>query len=119
VTEAEGTRQGQLQAEITSLVVRLFAEYTGRGPTQARTIMRDDLIVCWTHDSMTKAEKRLVAEGETELVESVRRKFQRTLRNDLVAGVEMLTERTVLTFLSDHDPLTDNAVEVFILDPRQ
>jgi uncharacterized protein YbcI len=118
VTETEGTGQGQLQAEITSLVVRLFAEYTGRGPTRARTTIHDDVIVCWTQDSMTKAEKRLVARGETELVESVRRKFQRTMRNDLVAGVEVLTDRTVATFLSDHDPLTDNAVEVFILGPR-
>jgi uncharacterized protein YbcI len=118
VTEIEGTTPGQLQAEITSLVVRLFAEYTGRGPTQARTIIRDDMIVCWTQDSMTKAEQRLVAEGEAEMVESVRRKFQRTMRSDLVGGIEMLTERKVMTMLSDHDPLTDNAVEVFILEPR-
>ena len=121
MTDPERTapaHQGQLQAEITSLVVRLFAEYTGRGPTQGRTIIRDDLIVCLTQDSMTRAEQRLVAEGETELVESVRRKFQRTMRDDLVGGVEMLTGRTVKTFLSDQDPVTDHAVEVFILEPR-
>jgi uncharacterized protein YbcI len=118
MAEIDGTTQGQLQAEITNLVIRLFAEYTGRGPTVARTIIRDDVIVCWTQDSMTKAEQRLVAEGEAETVASVRRKFQRTMRSDLVAGVEMLTERKVATMLSDHDPLTDHAVEVFILEPR-
>jgi uncharacterized protein YbcI len=39
------------------------------------------------------------------------------MREDIVAGVEMLTERRVLSFLSDHDAVNDHAVEVFILEP--
>jgi hypothetical protein len=31
-----------LPAAITRLVVRLFAEYTGRGPTKARTVISDN-----------------------------------------------------------------------------
>jgi uncharacterized protein YbcI len=121
MTTADGpgvVQHGQLQAAISNLVVRLFAEYIGRGPTQAKTIIRDDVVVCLTHDSMTKAERRLVAAGEDEAVESLRRRFQRTMRDDLVAGVELLTERKVVAFLSDHDPITDHAVEVFVLEPR-
>jgi uncharacterized protein YbcI len=120
MAETEATRpqqQGELQAEISNLVVRLFAEYTGRGPTKARTIMRDNLLVCVTADSMTKAERQLVAVGEAETVKSIRRKFQETMRDDLISGVEMLTERKVLSFLSDHDAVNDRAVEVFILEP--
>ena len=44
---------------------------------------------------MTKAERRLAAEGETDLVVTIRRKFQTTMREDLVGGVELLTGRKV------------------------
>jgi len=116
-TDEAATRQhGELQAAISKLVVRLFAEYTGRGPTHAKTVIRDNMIFCVTADSLTKAERRLTAEGEEELVVSIRRKFQETMRDDLVGGIEVLTERRVVSFLSDHDAVNDHAVEVFILD---
>jgi uncharacterized protein YbcI len=120
MAETDGNRslqQGQLQAEVSNLIVRLFAEYTGRGPTKARTILRDNVVVCVTADSMTKGERSLVANGEAETVKSIRRKFQETMRDDIISGVEMLTERRVLSFLSDHDAVNDQAVEVFILEP--
>jgi uncharacterized protein YbcI len=107
---------GPLSADISRLVVRLVAEYTGRGPTKARTTIRDDTIICVTQDNMTKAERRLAAEGETDLVVTIRRKFQTTMRDDLVGGVELLTGRNVLSFMSDHDADHDYAAEVFILD---
>src|SRR3954454_3451274 len=107
---------GSLAAAISTLIVRLFSEYTGRGPNKPRTTIRDDVVLCVTQNSMTKGERRLVAEGETELVVSVRRKFQTTMRDDLVAGIEMLTGRTVLSFMSDHDADHDYAAEIFVLD---
>jgi uncharacterized protein YbcI len=113
--QAERT-SGSLAADISRLVVRLVAEYTGRGPTKARTTIRDDTIICVTQDNMTKAERRLTAEGETDLVVTIRRKFQTTMREDLVGGVELLTGRKVVSFMSDHDGEADYAAEVFILD---
>ena len=107
---------GSLSAAISNHVVRLFAEYTGRGPTRARTTIRDGVVVCVTEDTMTKAERRLTQEGEGELVVTVRRRFQSTMRDDLVAGVELLTGRRVVSFLSDHDADADMAAEVFVLD---
>jgi uncharacterized protein YbcI len=105
-----------LAAAISQHVVRLFSEYTGRGPTRARTMMSDNMIVCITHDTLTKGERRLVADGEAELVVSIRRTFQQTMREDLVSGIELLTGRKVLSFMSDHDADHDYAAEVFILD---
>jgi hypothetical protein len=48
----------------------------------------------------------------------MRRAFQDTMRDDLVAAVEALTGRTVEAFLSDnlHEP--DVAVEVFLMEPN-
>jgi uncharacterized protein YbcI len=105
-----------LSAAISRHVVRLFAEYTGRGPTKARTTIRDTLVVCLTEDTMTKAERRLVQEGESERVVTIRRKFQTTMRDDLVAGIETLSGCKVLSFMSDHDAVNDYATEVFVLD---
>ena len=107
---------GSLTAAISRLVVRLVADYTGRGPTKARTTIRDDTVICVTQDNMTKGERRLVDKGETELVITIRRKFQSTMRDDLVGGIELLTGRKVLSFMSDHDAEHDYAAEVFILD---
>jgi uncharacterized protein YbcI len=107
---------GSLAAAVSNHIVRLFAEYTGRGPTRARTTIRDALVVCITQDTMTKAERTLVAEGKLALVVEVRRSFQETMSDELVAGVELLTGRKVLSFLSDHDAEHDYAAEVFVLD---
>jgi hypothetical protein len=48
---------------------------------------------------------------------AMRRAFQDTMRDDLIAAVESLTKRTVEAFLSDnlYDP--DVAVEIFLLRP--
>ena len=107
---------GLLAAAVSSHIVRLLSEYTGRGPTRARTVVRGNVVVCVTHDNMTKGERRLVEAGEGDTVVSIRRKFQSTMRDDLVAGVETLTGRTVISFMSDHDPETDHAADIFVLD---
>jgi uncharacterized protein YbcI len=114
--EIDERTPGSVGAAISRHVVRLFAEYTGRGPTKARTTIRDNVVVCVTEDTMTKAERRLVQAGEEELVVTLRRKFQVTMRDDLVAGIEVLTGREVVTFLSDHNARTDHAAELFVLD---
>jgi uncharacterized protein YbcI len=105
-----------LPAAISRHVVRLFSEYTGRGPTKARTLISENVIVCVTHDTLTKGERRLVADGEAEVVVTIRRKFQSTMREDLVPGIELLTGCKVVSFMSDHDADHDYAAEVFVLD---
>lgn len=107
---------GSLPAAISNHVVRLFSEYTGRGPTRVRTTVRENVVLCVAQDNMTKGERRLVEAGEADMVVSIRRKFQATMRDDLVAGVEMLTGRSVVSFMSDHDAETDHAAEIFVLD---
>jgi len=115
-TETQDRTPGSLAAAISNLVVRLFAEYTGRGPNKARTTIRENVVVCVTQNSMNKGERRLVEDGETDIVVSIRRKFQTTMRDDLVAGVETLTGQKVLSFMSDHDADHDYAAEIFVLD---
>jgi uncharacterized protein YbcI len=106
---------GSTSAAISNAVVGLLHDYTGRGPTHARTTIGPDTVVVVLRDCMTKAERTLAERGRADEVLSIRRAFQATMREDLVAAVERLTGRTVEAFLSDnlYDP--DVAVEIFLL----
>jgi uncharacterized protein YbcI len=110
-----GTHVGSLSAAISNAVVGLLHDYTGRGPTHARTTIGPDTIVVTLRDSLTKAERTLAERGQAVEVLAMRRAFQNTMRDDLIAAVEKLTGRTVEAFLSDnlHEP--DVAVEIFLM----
>lgn len=117
-SETASTPVGSVAAAISNAVVGLLHEYTGRGPTRARTtIGGGDTIVVTLRDSLTKAEKTLAGRGQALEVLAMRRAFQGTMREDLIAAVERLTGRRVEAFLSDnlHDP--DVAVEIFLMAP--
>lgn len=98
--------------------MRLLSEYTGRGPTKARTYIHEDLITVVLQDTLTKGERSLVRDGSIELVLANRKAYQRTMSLDLIACVESLSERQVLAFLSDNHIEPDIAVEFFVLVPR-
>ena len=108
---------GSLSAAISNAVVGMLHDYTGRGPTHARTTIGSDTIVVTLRDSLTKAERTLAHCGQAVEVLAMRRAFQNTMRDELIATVEALTGRTVEAFLSDnlHDP--DVAVEIFLMYP--
>lgn len=108
---------GSLSAAISNAVVGLLHDYTGRGPTHARTTIGGEAIVVTLRDSLTKAERTLAERGQATEVLAMRRAFQNTMRDDMIAAVEGLAGRKVEAFLSDnlHDP--DVAVEVFLMAP--
>ena len=109
--------QGSKSAAISNLVVRLVSEYTGRGPTRARTHMDGDLLAVVLRDTLTKGEQSLVRDGRTELVLAMRKAYQDTMRVDLINGIEEITGRKVEAFLSDDHIDPDVAVESFVLFP--
>ena len=67
-------------------MVSLYKKYVGRGPTDARTYLSDDLVVVVLRDTMTTAEKTLAESGKQELVLECRRGFQQTMRDEGVVG---------------------------------
>lgn len=105
-------------ALISNLVVRAFAEYTGRGPTRAWTSIDTDLVAVVLQDTLTKGERSLVADGKGQLVLDMRRAYQATMRTVLVNGVEKVLGRKVVAFLSDNHIDPDIAVETFVLAPK-
>jgi uncharacterized protein YbcI len=107
--------KGAIAVAISNEVVRLVHDYTGRGPTKARTHLHDDLISVVLQDTLTMGERSLVRDGRAELVLTARRAFQETMRTDMIAIVERNTNRKVLAFLSDNHIDPDVAVESFVL----
>jgi uncharacterized protein YbcI len=109
-------RSGQVATAISNGVVKLLREYTGRGPTKTRTYINGDYLAVVMYDTLTKGERSLVGDGRSELVLAARKAYQQTMRSDLIALVEQLSERKVVAFLSDNHLDPDIAVESFILE---
>jgi uncharacterized protein YbcI len=116
-TPLDVATNGPLTAAISNAVVGLLRDFTGRGPTQARTTIGSDTVVVTLRDSLTKAERTLASRGQSLEVLAMRRAFQDTMREDLIDAVERLTHRTVEAFLSDNLYEPDVAVEIFLLVP--
>jgi uncharacterized protein YbcI len=116
--EKNHQHDGPVAARISQRAVQLIHEYTGRGPTKARTTINSELVVIVLRDGMLKAEKSLVAAGEGHAVLDLRRKFQEAMRDDLVQIVEESLDRKVVAFMSENHIDPDLSAEVFILEPE-
>ncbi len=114
----ERSSLGVMRAMISTEIVRLQAEYYGKGPTKAKTYISEDLVVVVLEESFTRAEKTLVARGEREAIEHIRRRFQQHMAAEFTSVVEQATGRKVRVFLSETDVDHDVSVETFLLDSR-
>ena len=106
-------------AVISTSAVRLLHEFTGRGPTKAKTIVTDDVVTILLADTLTKGERNLVEAGRAERVLGVRHDFQNAMRDDLVGLVEKELDRKVIAFMSQNHVDPDLGVEVFVLEPAE
>jgi uncharacterized protein YbcI len=104
-------------AAISNHVVHVISEYTGRGPTKARTCINDRLVTCLLEDTLTKGERTLVRDGQHERVLDTRHAYQHTMRERLVAGIEEILGQKVVAFMSDNHIDPDMAIEAFVLAP--
>jgi uncharacterized protein YbcI len=112
------TTTGSHGLAISNLLVRLLSEYTGRGPTKARTHFSENLITVVLQDLLTKGERSLIRDGKADFVLEMRRAYQFTMREDFTAGVEEITGREVIAFLSANHVNPDIAIESFMLAPQ-
>lgn len=108
---------GEIAAAISNEAVRLMSEYTGRGPTKARTTITEHWVFITLEDLLTKGEQRLVGGGFTESVLTVRHEYQLLMRDELQTAVERLTGRPIQAFLSANNLDPDVAVEALMFAP--
>jgi uncharacterized protein YbcI len=115
--ESDQQGDGQLATAISTMVVRVLREHTGRGPTKSRTHLIDDLVCVVVQDILTRAERTLVASGLTSHVMAARKALHDAMRVELIAGVEKLTGRSVLAVFSDNVFDPDMTLAAFLLAP--
>ena len=118
VQQSRGDRSqdGELTAAISTAMVQIVREYTGRGPTKARTTIHDDVVLVMLEDTLTKGERALVAYGSVDKVLDVRVEFQNAMRDEAMSVVAELTGRTVIAMMSANHIEPDLGAEVFVLD---
>jgi uncharacterized protein YbcI len=104
-----------VSSAISRGVVRIYAELYGRGPTRARTYVDDDYVFTVLDGSFTVADRTLMRAGKARQVEETRRAFQEAVREQFIEVVESETGREVDVFMSQIDPGSEVAVELFLL----
>ena len=104
-------------AKIATSVVQVMHEYTGRGPTKAKTTINENLVTVLLADTLTNGERNLVEFGRADRVIRLRHDYQLVMRNDLVEIVERELDRKVIAFMSQNHIDPDLAIEVFVLQP--
>ena len=103
-------------ARISTEMVRAQKEFFGKGPTQAKSYILDDMLFVVMRDGMTTAEKTMLEFGEADQVRDFRQTFENRMTTRLTGIVEELTGRRVLTYQSQvlFDP--DRVIEMFVLE---
>ena len=116
--ETAADRRGMQTAELSNAMVRIYKEQFGRGPTKAHTVYAtDDLLICTLENSLTPAERSMLALDEHQRVREIRMFFQHAAEKEFVDTVERVSGRCVRGFVSGMDTHQDISTEVFYLEP--
>lgn len=117
-SSSDGSAVGSpVVAEIARGVVKIHAHYFGRGPTRARAICRNDVVVVILEEIFTRAERTLIETGHFDQVRQHRQTFQDEIEPRFREVVEEATGRRVRGFLSQVS-IDGIASEVFVLADR-
>lgn len=108
-------RSSSPSLELSNAIARLHKQFIGRGPTNARTTIDGDLVVCLLEGGYTRAEQTLSEDGKADLVAAGRVGLQEAMRQAMIAAVQEVTDRRVLSFMSANDLDHNLQVEIFVL----
>ena len=105
-----------LLARISNEMVRAQKAFYGKGPTQAKSYILDDLLIIVMRGGLTTAEKTMLEFGQPDQVRQFRQLFENEMTERLTDMIEKLTGRKVLTYQSQimFDPHL--VVEMFVFD---
>jgi uncharacterized protein YbcI len=108
--------RGEIAAEISNGIVKLFSEYYGRGPVKAKTYLMDNYSFTVLENTLTTAEATLAKAGQEETVRAFRLTFQKEMAGRFKGVVELATKRRVLTYQSQITFDPDHCIEFFVLE---
>ena len=116
--ERTNVDQKLLLMQVSNEMVRIYKTQFGRGPTKARTDWAGpDTLISTLENSLTPAERNMVAMGEHQRLRDTRMFFQYAAEEEFRSIIERLTGRKVRAFVSGIDTHRDVSSEIFYLAP--
>jgi uncharacterized protein YbcI len=108
--------KGQVEARISTSITQFEREHIGRGPTEVRTWIIQDLILVRLKGVLTPAEEKLARDEEGHrLVREVRRQLLEGSRAMLDEMILLITGVRVTSLHSDISTRTGERIIVFTL----
>ncbi len=104
--------------ELSNAISRLHKQFIGRGPTNSRTTIDGELVVCLLEGGFTRAEQTLGDNDKEALVVAGRVGLQDAMGQAMIAAVQEITGRRVRSFMSANDLEHDFQTEIFVLWPE-
>ena len=109
--------RGELEAELTTAIIKLEKEYLGRGPLDARTFFVNDMILVRLRGVLTQAEQKLAeTDHGSTLIKETRRQLFETSRALLEMSVQEILGCEVISFHSDISTKTGERVVVLTVN---
>jgi uncharacterized protein YbcI len=109
--------KGQIEGRISDAMVKLHRERTGRGPTQARTYLVEDLVIVRLQEVLTPAERQLTGNPHGQsLVKQFHQQMYEIGRKDLEKIVEEATGAKVLNLHNDVSTKSGEQIAIYVLD---
>jgi len=107
---------GTMRQDISTVMVGLYKEHYGEGPTRCRTYLHPDLVIVVLGGGYSAAEQTLWEAGKWYEVRQARLLWQDSMQAKFVDAIEEQTGREVAAFMSANRQDPDLAVEMFVLE---
>jgi uncharacterized protein YbcI len=117
--EQRGEQHGEALARISTGLVQLHRRYYGKGPTRAKTYLREDTVVCILKDGFTAVERALIDAGEPDAAHGARRTIHAVMEQPFKDVVEEALGRRVVVYMNQVHDNPDFVVEFFVLEPEE
>jgi uncharacterized protein YbcI len=112
----DGQTKGQLEARIAALATTFEREQMGRGPSEARAWIIEDMILIRLKSVLTPAEERLKPDSKGRyLLKQVRTRLLETSRGILEEAIKTLTGVSTISFHADLSIRTGEQILVLTL----
>jgi len=114
--------RGELEAEVSTAVMRFKREYMGRGPQDVRTYLIDDMVLVRLKGVLTPAEQRLAQVEDPhrgrDLIKQVRLELLEHGRELLEEAVKAILGIGIVSLHSDISTRTGESIILFTLDAK-
>lgn len=108
---------GEIEDEISKSMVQFEKEYMGRGPTEVKTHIFEDMIFVRLKGVLTRAEQQLTKGPDgIELIKKVRASLLETAQPLLYEVVKEITGLDVVTLHTDISTKSGERVIIFTMD---